>query len=316
MNIYKKNTLFIIGLTIILFLNIFYVFLFRNSIDQPELPDSYKSYKAFRDTTTKSLNYEITKLKGSWSEKDSFEEPIFAENSDFVVLHSNLRPSSNGKSLFYKLDKNAKLVDSIPDTYFNIRNAYLINQDSYCTWLTDGNKVNKKYIDINSDTEWGTKKVQKEFKLLMNKAISIDFFYYDYLWEDHSKNHEDKIDKAIFLIDGKWYALYGKDLNLPIYLTLSTQKEELFRSKFTHTLLADYFHKTNSIGSNEIIWNGNAYFNFIKEKDTLKIFQKMEFNGEKEDLFLTYYGSKNINFYLILNEYSEGYHIIKPISNK
>jgi hypothetical protein len=316
MNVYKKNILLIIALTVFLFVNVFHVFLFRNIIDQPELPDRYKSYKAFRKTTSKSLNYEITKLTGSWAEKDSFEKPIFLEKSDFVVLHTNAKPSSYGESLYYKMDKNAKLVDSIPDIYYGIRNGYLISEDAYCTWVIDGDTVKNKYIDINIDTKWESEKVKKEFDRLRNKAVSTAYFNSDNLWKYNSKNYENEIDKAVFLIDGKWYALYGKDLDLPIYRVLSEGKEKSLGSKFTHSLLADYFHKTELRGRRKSEWEVNAYFNFIKEKDTLKIFQKMDLNGEKDDLFLTYYSSKNINFYLILADYAEGYYIIKPISRK
>lgn len=316
MNIYKKNILTIIALIVFLFANVFHVYLFRNTIDQSELPVRYKSYKAFQKTTVSSLNYEIIKLRGSWGDVDSFEEPIFLEKSEFVVLHANAKSNSQRAPVYYKLDKNGEVVDSIPDiNSYKIRNGYLMTKDAYSTWMIDGDTLNHKYIDINMNAG-ESEKIKTEFERLRNKAVSIAYFDSDVLWKYDSKNHENEIDKAVFLIDGKWYALYGKDLDLPIYRILSEEKEKVLQSKFTHLLRADYFHKTELKGREISEWEVNAYFTFIKEKDTLKIFQEMDLNGENADLFLTYYTSKNINFYLILGDYAESYYIIKPIIRK
>lgn len=317
MNVYKKNILIIVLLIVFLFVNIFYVYLFRNNIDQPQLPVKYKSYKEFRKTTVKSLNYEIIKLRGSWDDKDYFGEPIFVENSDFVVLHSNAWPSANGDSFYYKLDKNGKLVDSIPDiNYSGIRDGYLIAENEYSSWMIDGDTLKHKYTDLNSDAGWQPERIKTEFDKLRNKAVSTAYFNYDRLWKYDSENYENKIDKAVFLVEGKWYALYGEDLDLPDYTTLSKEKEKSYQTKYIHLLQADHFHKTALKGRDMWVWKVNAYFNFIKEKDTLKFFQEMDLNGEHGDLFLTYYSSEKINFSLILAEYGEGYYIIKAINRQ
>lgn len=79
MNIYKKNGIVIVVLMTYLLCTAFYAFLFKNDIDQPELPSKFKSYKLLEDGV-KLSNFEIIRL-GETLHWVSFNEIYLSEIS-------------------------------------------------------------------------------------------------------------------------------------------------------------------------------------------------------------------------------------------
>ena len=120
------------------------------------------------------------------------------------------------------------------------------------------------------------------------------------MWDYNDPRKERKIDKAVFLIDGKWYALYGKNL----YVNLNDLPDNTLTNLIPHSsdfdkpnsiaYVAD-FKKINRAQKNQ--WSGFAYINLFYKTDTIKIKAKLAKNeNPKNDLGK--YPAYNFGYYI------------------
>lgn len=246
----------------------------------------------------KSNNYEIVRLLDNSKNIDEF---YFSPLSKTVVFKIHKTSSSVNDDLrfYYKLNNKAKLIDSlVTDNYdsYKILKKYLLSRENYISWIIDGDSTRYKYIELNPKADWTVEHTEKEFDKLIKKANAVYFFKA----QTHNYNSDDVgqyFDKAVFLIDKKWYALYGKNL-----FTESTPAEP---NEEETKIAPVYTHKLAKL--NDDTWRLNAYYNLILRKDTLKL--KTEFWTDRLEL-VYYHHPTDPEFCLLKNNYF--FYMVKP----
>lgn len=296
MNLYKKNLYFVCISLFIAVSYILYGYFFRNSITQPDLPAKYLAYKSVQDTV-KSAHYEIVKLgDNSLNLNTTYFSPI----TETVVFESGKEGFGNDNDefkLYYKFDNKGKLIDSLKtrryDSY-KIHESYILSKEDYISWIIDNDTIRHNYIELNPKADWTFERTEEEYHKLSKKASSV----YCFKAQKHNYNSDDVgqyFDKAIFLIDKKWYALYGESFF-----------KETVSDPIAKTLSPVYTHKLSKLGND--IWKVNAFYDIVVKNDTLKI--KTEVWSDRVDLV---YESHPINPGFFILKYSP-YFIIRPIN--
>lgn len=276
-----------------------YGYFFKNFITQPELPAKYLAYKSLEDKV-KSANYEIVSIGDNSLNMNTI---YFSPLSETVVFESDKQGFSNDNDEFrlhYKFDNKGKLIDSLKtrryDSY-EIYKSYLLSQDDYISWIIDADSTRHKYIELNPKADWTFEHTEEEYNKLSKKASSI----YCFKAQVHNYNSDDVgqyFDKALFLIDKKWYALYGKSLFIESESNKQNDDENIISPIYTH--------KLSKHGEN--LWQVNAFYNIVIKNDTLKI--KNEVWNDRSDL--VYYKHPTNPAFCILRHST--YFITKPIN--
>lgn len=296
MNLYKKNLYFVCISLFIAVSYILYGYFFRNFITQPDLPAKYLAYKSVEDTV-KSAHYEIVKLgDNSLNLNTTYFSPV----TKTVVFESGKEGFGNDNDefkLYYKFDNKGKLIDSLKtrryDSY-EIYESYLLSKENYISWIIDNDTIRHNYIELNPKADWTFERTEEEYNKLSKKASSV----YCFKAQMHNYNSDDVgqyFDKALFLIDKKWYALYGKSL---FKESISEPYQKIFAPVYTH--------KVSKLGSNS--WRVNAFYDIAVKNDTLKL--KTEVWSDRTDL--AYYRHPTDPAFCII-KYST-YFIIRPIN--
>jgi len=297
MNIYQKNCLVILSLILGFVLSIAYGYSFRNFIDQPSFSAKDLEYKMMTEGI-KTERYSISKLfKNDYSV--NLSRPYYFPQHKVIVFNSYRDKSEQS---FYKIDSQGNLVDSITfsqDYSTIIFGDYILQNKAYSSWIIDGDTTKKNYIEVNAGTNWSEDKVENEFDRLKRSAEDVFYFKYESLWDYDDPRNESKIDKAVFLINGIWYALYGKNLyvdlnDLPDHILPNLIPDDSsFDQPNSIAYVAD-FQKTNRVKENE--WNGLAYINLLYKTDTIKIKAKLTQN-EKPINNLGKYAAYNMGYF-------------------
>ncbi|RZL19642.1 MAG: hypothetical protein EOO96_25835 [Pedobacter sp.] len=139
------------------------------------------------------------------------------------------------------------------------------------------------------------------------------------MWGYDDPKRKNQIDKAVFLIDGKWYALYGTNLYVNLDDLPTDQLNNLVpnNSRFdkpNNIVYVTDFQKTNRIKKNR--WDGFAYLNLFYKTDTVKIKSKLTQNetpkqGESKYAWynVEYYKPNGLPYAFIVQD--NVYYIIK-----
>ncbi|MFH7002958.1 hypothetical protein [Flavobacterium bizetiae] len=296
MNLYKKNLYFVCISLFIAVSYILYGYFFRNFITQPDLPKKYLAYKNLEDTV-KSAHYEIVSLGDNSLNTNTV---YFSPLSETVVFESAKQGFDNDNDEFrlhYKFDNKGKLIDSLKtrryDSY-EIYESYLLSKKNYISWIIDNDTIRHNYIELNPKADWTFERTEEEYNKLSKKASSV----YCFKAQMHNYNSDDVgqyFDKALFLIDKKWYALYGKSL---FKETVSKPYQKIFAPVYTH--------KVSKLGSNS--WRVNAFYDIVIKNDTLKL--KNESWSDRTDM--GYYSHPANPAFCILR--NSTYFIIRPIN--
>lgn len=296
MNLYKKNLYFVCISLFIAVSYILYGYFFRNFITQPDLPKKYLAYKNLEDTV-KSAHYEIVSLGDNSLNTNTV---YFSPLSETVVFESAKEGFGNDNDEFrlhYKFDNKGKLIDSLKtrryDSY-EIYESYLLSKKNYISWIIDNDTIHHNYIELNPKADWTFERTEEEYNKLSKKARSV----YCFKAQMHNYNSDDVgqyFDKALFLIDKKWYALYGKSL---FKETVSEPYQKIFAPVYTH--------KVSKLGSNS--WRVNAFYDIVIKNYTLKL--KTEVWSDRTDL--AYYSHPIDPAFCIIKHST--YFIIRPIN--
>lgn len=319
MNVYQKNSIVILSSILGFVLSIAYGYCFRNFIDQPGFSAKDIEYKMITEGI-KSDNYIISPLFKMTYRFELSRPYYFPERKNIVFVDNQ---GDRSERSFYKVDSLGNLVDSIrfrKDYSTIIFGAYILQNTAYSSWIIDGDTTSKNYIAYNADANWSEEKTEAEFDRLKRSANDVFYFKYENLWQYDDAKRDRKIDKAVFLIDDKWYALYGRNLyvNLDILLDHTLTNLIPWSSNFDKPNKISYvadFQKLNRIRKNQ--WDGFAYINLFYKTDTIKIKAKLTQNekpkndqGKYAAYNLGYYRPEGLPYALIAQDYV--YYIIKP----
>ena len=298
MNIYQKNGLIVLSLIIGFVISIAYGYCFRNFINQPSFTAKDVEYKMLSEGI-KSDKYSVSPLfKNGYG--ITLSAPYYFHERKNVIFIGNHGDKSEHS--FYKIDSLGNLVDSIrfsKDHSTTIFGEYILQNTAFSSWIVDGDTTRKTYVEFNADADWTEGKVEAEFDRLKQKAKDVFYFKYERLWDYNDPRKESKIDKAVFLIDGKWHALYGKNLYVNLDdLPDNTLPNLMFSNnsldKPNPIAYVAHFQKINRVKKNE--WLGFAYINLFYKTDTIKIKTKMAQN-EKPKNTQEKYAAYNMGYY-------------------
>ncbi|RQO69531.1 hypothetical protein DBR43_15765 [Pedobacter sp. KBW06] len=332
-NPYKTNIILLILISGLFMLSHVLFFAFRNTIDQPPLPGQYAGYLPL-GAAAKSNALELKLLVGDPGERRKLFPPLRDPKTGMILLHAlQEETNSTDVNVYYRIDANGTLLDSlrVEDYDISLNREYIIHPDYYYSWFLDGSSGRQEYLPVNKDLKLGTEALRQEYEALYKKATLVQFFGYQMLWGkngvtegDRRRFYDTKTDKVIFLIQNKWHALFGKDLEgMPggeKKATLDSIKAlNLDRLGVPNPYLyVANFHK-ESQGYQE--WNGMAYLNLMLGKDTLKLKTEMtvkESEGEHPLNYhhqLQYFRDETMSFPIIINENYQCY-ILKSRSVK
>lgn len=325
MNVYKKNIILLATLILCFALSIVYGYGFRNFIKQPKLPAAYSQYKSI-DSGASSKNYEFKHLFNGEADEIYFENPIGIKNG--VIIHVNSTDSDKSANIYYKIDQNGNLADSLiysQNEYATaLQKGYLIHNDYYRSWALDGDTSKHKYIPINYDLKLDSVARKNEFFKLNANAMASKFISHDYLWDNDDLKSEAKIDKFLFLIKDKWYALYGanlkeyegQEINEPDTLQNQLKGEQIL-GKADNIIQVNYFYKSlRELTDGKIWWFGTGYVNLKVGLENIEIKHEMRYYEDTKTfsyLELKLYEDPNHKFKLLSNG-NAIFYVIKPKS--
>jgi hypothetical protein len=338
----KKWIWYLLGALVIGILAIVYSlsdFSVMNILPKGYLPEKYKAYKEI-DKQVTSKQYEVSLLFSSDNEMRLGDfPPIFnaANNTVIVATQKELKNGENTElhKTYLKLDANGDLIDSL--TYNKDWpmdwGGYLITPKGYCSWILDGNKETHRYTEENGSLSQDSVSVDKRFKALYQASQYVYYYSHWDLDDEHLKSLE--VGKALFFLNGKWIALYGKNLSgqdARGYKIKGKSQVSDMVSRIDNTNLdkrnpfiyMDYFQKEYyrkgrgpSLGSptgssSPDRWEGTGYFDLILKKDTLHF--KQDITKDDDDwhpanmspysppVYMYYFTNETINFGLFAND--------------
>jgi len=309
-------------------------FAFRNTIDQPALPTQYAGYLPL-DSRAKSARLELKLLFGNAPDSRKILPPMRDPKTGMILLNTlQEETNSSDVNVYYRLDTNGNLRDSlrVEDYDINLNREYIIHPDYYYSWFLDGNSEKQEYLSVNKDLKLGNKALQQEYEALYKKATLVQFFGYRMLWGkngvtegDRRRFYDTKTDKTIFLIQNKWYALFGKDQEgMPggekkkTLDSIKAFKLDQLGVPNPYLYLAN-FHKESKGYKG---WAGTGYLNLMMGKDTLKL--KIEMTVEEPEgqnslnyhHQLQYFRDQPMSFPIIINENYQCYILRSRSTNK
>lgn len=313
-------------------------FSYKQLLPLKKLPEQYVSYKYPRDTIC-TKNFVLKDL----IDITTFEEisiEFFNEKDSTVIVKTqnySSRSSSNPEiytNTYYKLNSEGTIIDSLKLAEENIArlyDGYLINDDSYYTWILDGDK-NKKSCEIINRDEQFTKQEAEEVLEALYEASEIAL-------SNHSVFHNNNsYYVSVFFIENQWKLLFG-DVRLNYYnknkypektnKTLmqleNTIEKHLVWNKKSEYINLEYFHKENFIKGGESSafnpiyrktydrWEGIGFMNLKFKEDIIPFKMNLNYElGSNSNTYkvpfrgdLKYYTRSELNFGL-LNYYSHG----------
>ncbi|SDL54001.1 hypothetical protein SAMN05421820_101692 [Pedobacter steynii] len=325
----KTNIILLVLLGSLIMLTHILHFAFRNTIDQAALPVQYAAYLPL-DSGAKTAKLELKLLFGDPMDRKKLFPPLIDLKTRMIMLHA-LKEQTNFSdvNVYYRLDSNGNLMDSlrVEDYDISLNREYIIHPDYYYSWFLDGNPEKQEYLPVNEDLKLGNKALQQRYEALHKKAALVQFFGYRMLWGKNGvtegvrrRFYDTKTDKVIFLIQNKWYALFGKDLEGMPGGEKKTTLDSIKAFKLDQLgkpnpyLYVANFHKERK-GYQE--WIGTAYLNLMMGKDTLKLSTGMtvkESEGQNPLNYLhqlQYFRDKTMSFPIIINEDYQCY-VLRP----
>ena len=255
---------------------------------------------SFLNTKFKSDKFEVVLL----SEVDYSMGPspirlFYSVNNQVILEAEKDSKTTNGGVNYFKLDRNANVVDSIyvprgggESTYFireyMVRTTYKGDCD-FTTWPLDGDKTAKKMTIVNEDLSWPDEKTAEEEEKLLRKA---DYYFYDVNHYTNTNEQQWSLQKLFYCIDGKWQILYRpfpKSISIDDQLKSSRYRDNFYYSSddeqyddATKKFSLKYYDKQQKLRYRHSIgggnpgfsvdgWVGTGYFDIPLSDDTLKI---------------------------------------------
>lgn len=307
---------------------------YQNFLDSTKL----NYYGLNQYISPKDEKYTIRELKGPNQEEAAI---IYYNEADttLTIMSKNYSPNSISDrpydeytKNYYKINAFGNVIDSlklmkdeISDNYF----GYLINDDSYYTWLIDGNKTKYLCKKINKDFLMTKEQVNEKFRLLYEKS-SIATMHTVVI---HNKNNPSypSVYIPVFFVENKWVMLFGSDLDIGLndsdkytikvpnnykeLPNLIENQKTIWTNKNKHISL-DYFHRkeyAEEFRSNPLSpitmykhakWGGEAYLHLNLKKKKIpfiiwwsKIISEDSINYSP--IPFKYYTHENLNFGII-----------------
>lgn len=142
---------------------------------------------------------------------------FYSVNKQVILEESRDENSGQFGYHYFKLDENAKVVDSI---YVPLAgghrtgfiNEYMVHTNSngdsdYTTWPLDGDKTPKKIAVVNGDLSWPDAKVAQQEDELIQKS---DYYFYDVNYQPVTDGEGWSLQKLFYCLAGKWQVLYRR----------------------------------------------------------------------------------------------------------
>ncbi len=263
------------------------------------LPEELNEY-SFLNTKFVSDKFEVVLL--SEVEYSMGPSPIrlfYSVNNQVILEQEVDSKTTNGGERYFKLDKNANIIDSIyvaseggENTVF-IR-EYMIHTTyegvcDYTTWPLDGNKTPKKMTIVNQDLSWPDEKTAQEQEKIIRNA---DYYFYDVNHYTNTNDQEWSLQKLFYCMDGKWQILYRpfpKSISIDEQLNYTRYRDNFYYSSDGEQnddeqkkFILKYYDKEQKLkywhsigGGNPGFsvngWVGTGYFDILLLNDTLKI---------------------------------------------
>jgi hypothetical protein len=309
-----------------------------NFSEKERLPIVYKNYKPLDrihnfGKHTIQLAFEIKGINNGATLDQNVEH--YLNNNNELIIQTAKRLSSDSFLFhFYKLDKAAKVIDSVSflRSYLikdstgeeALFNGYLINKELkyYKTWPMDGNRSKVFFTPINKNLTWSDERINHYYD-----SIKQNYLYLDELdeWEAVNSEENKMRIRKIFLLDKTWYILYGNNLKSgDINHVMSIGSENnLFKAYHAEDMASlpiehanfslDYVHEENYVkeeginyGSYNYYWEGVLYFHLVVGNDTLKFKSNQKWlEDEPVDKFKLDYGfyqNNQLNYSLFTND--------------
>lgn len=274
----------------ILLLIIFFSLLSCNNAQTnklPELTEEYKNYSSLNSLNTKeSIQFGNYYLKLLFESSEPIEQALLPSN-DLIVSTTTKKKDSDIIRHFFKLDKKAKIIDSISfvENYKNgeeeLLKNYLVNKKLkyFTTWPLDGKKNKINFIlqneNMNLDRNIEKKMIDDIFDNAQFRTVDYDFDYnfksknnsiVEENQNDNEKPREVKLNKTVYIIvylmEGQWYNFYTlTDISKRISL------DEVLSSRVSTNTLFKKYNKNEQEW--EVILHKNIvykYFHKIKEE--------------------------------------------------
>lgn len=296
-----------------------------NLFPRKELPHEFDDYKNLSEINDLG-NYAISLF--AKDEKDYLTRyvqiiEISKENTILKAITKTERFDNGGgnsgnnfSNTVFKFDSFGNILDTInyktsSSNQSEFGNTVLLNKQIvnkellyYQTWPTDGDKVKKDFIPLNKDFSWNTEEISKYYyNTIVPNSAYLEHFS---AWRD-STIHYTKRQSVLFLLDNKWYILYGVSNEITDDIrkrSVDDDKKIKYENLFTdipsENIVFKYFHKleycSNMAGKTQsnspytyYYWNGNAYLDIIFNGETLKV--------KQEDISLDDYDTKEPSIY-------------------
>ncbi len=336
----KKWIWYLLGVLIIGILAIVYSlsdFSVMNILPKGSLPEKYKAYKEI-DKQVTSKQYEVSLLFSSDNEMRLGDFPPIYNATDHTVIVASQREIKNGENTelhktYLKLDANGELIDSL--TYNKDWpmdwGGFLITPKGFCSWILDGSKEMHPYTEENGSLSQDSLSVDKRFQELYQSSQYV--YYYSHWDLDDDRLKSSEVDKALFFLNGKWIALYGKNLSgqdAQGYKIKGKSQVSDMVSRIDNTNLdkrnpfiymdhfqKDYYRKSHgpTLGSptgnsSPDRWEGTGYFDLMLKKDSLHFKQDITKDDDwhsvnmspySPPVYMYYFTNDTINFGLFTN---------------
>ena len=337
----KKWIWYVLGALVIGILAIAYSlsdFSIMNVLPKGSRPEKYKAYQEI-DQGISSKHYKASLLFSSDIDMRLGDFPPIFNAANHTVIVARQKEIQNGENTelhktYLKLDANGELIDSL--TYNKDWpmdwGGYLVTPKGYCSWILDGNKETHPYAEENVALSQDSLSVDRRFKALYRASQYV--YYYSHWEMENPRLQSLEVDKAIFFLNGKWIALYGKNLSgqdangykikgKSQVANMVSQIDNTNLDKRNPFIYMDYFQKEHYRKGNRISfgsptgnsspdrWEGTGYFNLILKKDTLHF--KQDIVKDDDDwhpansspfsppVYIYYFTNDTINFGLFAN---------------
>ncbi len=323
----KRITLLFIGAIILIIIMIFYslsTFSVMNIIPRASLPKQYLGYVEIKEGDLSDKHRSV--LLFNSTSKMEYYAPLFNKNDNTVIV----KKQKGDVIIYIKLNVAGEQIDSLTfsEEWPNEFSGYLLNANAYCSWMIDGDIATHKFKVENAALTEDSVSLKKHYDKLHDSAQLVYYFSYNDLNDDFMSNH--LADKVIFLHNGAWVSLLGK--NLTNYKIIDSKTKELpnvsrmanltnveHMEKRNAFIYMDYFQKEHyskgkgsSLGSvtgntTTDQWEGVGYINLMLKKDTIYVKQDMnEYEGEGLLYFRSsptfYFTNDKIKFGLFSND--------------
>jgi hypothetical protein len=296
----------------------------NNILPKEKLPKEFVSYqnlsqiKSFDNHTVETLIKSVGYL-GSFEIFEVPENKIVLRviTDSYNIDHGGSYDEDIFTNSLLKLDETGTVIDTVSYKTsssnqsdfgnMNFINNQLVNKDLlyyYKGSPFERNKTKIEFIPINKNLVWDDEQIIAYLNSIANHCKYMESYY---SWRDHSIPAE-KRNSITFLLNNKWYVLFGMTGDFYEYSIMKTFKVNNksssdavpFHQFPNNNIKLRYYQKlkyvSNVMGSHNgsdsyvyYFWYGTAFFNCIAEKDTLKF--------KKEDVYLNEYDTKRKSIY-------------------